>query len=144
MSCEKESVKVNLKLRRMLWKADDQFQFVQVLRISFLLQVFVILINMCGFVCEWLLYLAPRESDCWVPVVLLSAADGPGLDTDALFTCPFPLPAPVELPLVNSETVVVKLLYGKQTERRKFVFFFNCYWIENSRFVKTQNFYDAY
>lgn len=42
-------------------------------------------------------------------MVLFSAADGPGLDTDALFTCPFPLPAPVEEPRVNSDTVVVEL-----------------------------------
>lgn len=56
-----------------------------------------------------ILYLAPSESDCWAVVVLFSAADGPGLDTDALFTCPFPLPAPFEIPLVNSDTVVAKL-----------------------------------
>lgn len=42
----------------------------------------------------------------WAP---LSVDDGPGLETDALFTWPLP-PAPVELPRVNSDTVVVKLL----------------------------------
>lgn len=36
------------------------------------------------------------------------SAEGPGLDTDALFTCPFPVPA--EVPRVTSDTAVAKLI----------------------------------
>lgn len=50
--------------------------------------------------------------------MVASAADGPGLDTDALFTCPLPLHAPVELPFVNS---VVKLRHGEN--KRKIISF---------------------
>lgn len=55
------------------------------------------------FVVIVLKYLGPSGSG----VVPLSA-EGPGLDTDALFTWPLP-PAPVDPPRVNSDTVVVKL-----------------------------------
>lgn len=79
--------------------------------------------NMCGLSVSDLLYLAPRESDCWAVVVLISAACGPGLDTDALFTCPFPLLAPDELPLVNSDTVVVKLRYRENRRKDEISFF---------------------
>lgn len=47
------------------------------------------------------------------------SADGPGLDTEALFTCPFP-PDPAEVPRVTSETAVAKLSTStvhRQTER---------------------------
>lgn len=37
------------------------------------------------------------------------SAEGPGLETEALLTCPFP-PAPVEPPRVNSDTVEAKLI----------------------------------
>lgn len=50
-------------------------------------------------------YLGPSGSGA----APLSAADGPGLETDALFTWPLP-PAPVDPPRVNSETVAVKLI----------------------------------
>lgn len=46
------------------------------------------------FVCfslhSFLMYLVPSESDCWASA-LPSTADGPGLETDALLTCPLPL-----------------------------------------------------
>lgn len=37
------------------------------------------------------------------------SAEGPGLDTEALFTCPFP-PDPAEVPRVTSDTAVAKLM----------------------------------
>lgn len=40
-----------------------------------------------------------------------AAADGPGLDTDALLTWPLP-PAPVDAPRVNSDTLIGKLCVG--------------------------------
>lgn len=49
-------------------------------------------------------YLGPSGSG-----VALLSADGPALDTDALFTWPLP-PAPVDPPRVNSDTAVAKLL----------------------------------
>lgn len=54
------------------------------------------------------MYLGPSESDCCAPL-LLSATDVPGLDTDALLTCPLPL-APVGPPRVSSDTALAKLI----------------------------------
>lgn len=58
-----------------------------------------------AFVC---IYLVPSGSVCCASA-LPSTADGPGLETDALLTCPFP-PALVETPCVNSE-LAFTLLY---------------------------------
>lgn len=59
-------------------------------------------------ICFSIMYLGPSESDCCAPL-LLSATDVPGLDTDALLTCPLPL-APVEPPRVSSDTALAKLI----------------------------------
>lgn len=49
-------------------------------------------------------YLGPKGS-----VGAPFSAEGPGLETEALFTCPLP-PDPAEVPRVTSDTAVAKLM----------------------------------
>lgn len=52
-----------------------------------------------------------RRGSVVAALLALPSADGPGLDTDALFTWPLPLPAPAELPRVNSGIGPMKLWF---------------------------------
>lgn len=75
--------------------------------------------------CFHKMYLGPSDSDCCAPL-LVSATDVPGLDTDALLTCPLPL-APVEPPRVSSDTALAKLI--ESFDIWIFEFIFCCSWL---------------
>lgn len=84
-----------MKLKKKIYFKSKSINYCAIIFLKYILYT-----HLC--VCVYV-YLGPSGSG-----VAPLSADGPGLDTDALFTWPLP-PAPVDPPRVNSDTVEVKL-----------------------------------